>query len=443
MYFTFEHIAEMLWSFPVLIGMLVISAFITVYLNFVQISYFKDAVRSVFAPSSSNTQGLKSESLTSLQAFINTLGGNIGNGALAGIPAAIAMGGPGAIFWLLLMATFAGALRFAEVYLGMTMIGKHRFGSARGGPMVYLSLLPGGYYLSYAFGVLCLTYAFTSGSLVQCNAVGLAVKKAWGIPQIWTALIILVFVLYVLFGGSQRIIRVLDKIVPLKVFLLLISVAVVLTYHYAMIPYALYLIFASAFTSKALFGAGVGYSVQKAMAVGFQRGIFAHEAGLGTAAVAYGNTSGAHPAKDAIMSTLGVFITVHVICFLVAMCVLVTGVWQNGESSSALIISAYETVFGKFAGIIITFLTINFGASVLISYAYIGRQCWEFLTNKHYLLLFSLLYAAGAALGTVMDVSLALNLSDIVNAALFVVNMLGILWFLPVIKKGLLAYKRG
>ena len=442
MYFTFQEIAENLWGFPVLIGMLGDSAFVTVYLNFVQISYFKDAVRSVFSPSASS-QSPKSESLTSLQAFINTLGGNIGNGALAGIPAAIAMGGPGAIFWLLLMATFAGALRFAEVYLGISVIGKHRLGSARGGPIVYLSLLPGGYYLSYAFGILCLTYAFTSGSLVQCNAVGLAVKKAWGIPTMWTALVTLIFVLYVLFGGSQRIVQVLDKIVPLKVFLLLISVAVVLTYHYAMIPHALYLICASAFTGKALLGGGIGYSVQRAMTVGFQRGIFAHEAGLGTAAVAYGNTSGTHPAKDAIMSTLGVFITVHVICFLVAMCVLVTGVWQNGESSSALIISAYQTVFGRFAGIIITFLTINFGASVLISYAYIGRQCWEFLTNKRYILLFSLLYALGASLGTMMDVSLALNLSDIVNAALFVVNMLGVLWFLPVIKKGLLAYKRG
>ena len=96
-----------------------------------------------------------------------------------------------------------------------------------------------------------------------------------------------------------------------------------------------------------------------------------------------------------------------------------------------------------FAGIIITFLTINFGASVFISYAYIGRQCWEFLTNKQYLVLFSLLYAASAALGTVLDVSLAWTLSDIVNAALFVINMLGVLWFLPVIKKGLLDYKRG
>ena len=443
MFFTFEQLAEFLWSFPVLIGMLVTSAFVTAYLNFVQMTYFMDAVRSVFSSSSSKLHGPKSESLTSLQAFINTLGGNIGNGALAGIPAAIAMGGPGAIFWLLVMATFAGALRFAEVYLGEVVIGKHRFGSARGGPMVYLSLLPGGYYLSYMFGVLCLTYAFTSGSLVQCNAVGLAVKKAWGVPPVWTALVILCFVLYVLFGGSQRIIQVLDRIVPLKVFLLLISVAILLTYHYAMIPHALYLIFASAFTGKAVVGGGIGHAVQTAMKVGFQRGVFAHEAGLGTAAVAYGNTSGANPAKDGIMSTLGVFITVHVICFLVAMCVLVTGVWQNGESSSALIISAYETVFGRFAGIIITFLTINFGASVLISYAYIGRQCWEFLTNKQYLFLFSLLYASGAAFGAVMDVSLALNLSDIVNAALFVVNMLGVLWFLPVIKKGLLDYKRG
>ena len=443
MFFIFERTAEILWSFPTLIGILAISAFVTVYLNFVQIAYFMDAVRSVFSSSSSKSHGAKSESLTPLQAFINTLGGNIGNGALAGIPTAIATGGPGAIFWLLVMATFAGALRFAEVYLGMVMIGKHRFGSARGGPMVYLSLLPGGYYLSYIFGILCLTYAFICGNLVQCNAVGLAVKKAWGVPPMWTALVIMIFVLYIMFGGSQRIVQVLDKVVPLKVFLLLTSVTVVLVYHYAMIPHALYLIFASAFTSKAIIGGGIGHAVQKAMTVGFQRGIFAHEAGLGTAAVAYGNTSGANPAKDAIMSTLGVFITVHVICFLVAMCVLVTGVWQNGESSSALIISAYETVFGTFAGIIITFLTINFGASVFISYAYIGRQCWEFLTNKQYLVLFSLLYAASAALGTVLDVSLAWTLSDIVNAALFVINMLGVLWFLPVIKKGLLDYKRG
>ncbi len=443
MFFIFERTAEILWSFPSLIGILAISAFVTVYLNFVQIAYFMDAVRSVFSSSSSKSHGAKSESLTPLQAFINTLGGNIGNGALAGIPTAIATGGPGAIFWLLVMATFAGALRFAEVYLGMVMIGKHRFGSARGGPMVYLSLLPGGYYLSYIFGILCLIYAFICGNLVQCNAVGLAVKKAWGVPPMWTALVIMIFVLYVMFGGSQRIVQVLDKVVPLKVFLLLTSVTVVLVYHYAMIPHALYLIFASAFTSKAVIGGGIGHAVQKAMTVGFQRGIFAHEAGLGTAAVAYGNTSGANPAKDAIMSTLGVFITVHVICFLVAMCVLVTGVWQNGESSSALIISAYETVFGTFAGIIITFLTINFGASVFISYAYIGRQCWEFLTNKQYLVLFALLYAASAALGTVLDVSLAWTLSDIVNAALFVINMLGVLWFLPVIKKGLLDYKRG
>jgi len=442
MYFTCEQIAEVLWSFPVLIGILAVSIFVTVALKFVQITYFKDAIKSVFSSATSASEKTKSESLTPLQAFINTLGGNIGNGALAGIPTAIATGGPGSIFWLLLMATFAVALRFAEVYLGMAVIGKQRFGSAKGGPVVYLSMLPGGRYLAYIFGILCLTYTFASGSIVQCNAVGLAIYKAWNIPQMWTAMFIMAFVLYVMFGGSARIVRVLDRIVPLKVSLLLVSALIVLIYHYAMIPHALYLIFASAFTGKAVAGGGIGFAVQKAMSVGFQRSIFAHEAGLGTAAVAFGNTSGEHPAKDAIMSTLGVFLTVHVICFLVALCVLVTGVWQNGESSSALIISAYETVFGKFAGWIITFLTINFGVSVFVSYAYIGRQCWEFLTNKRYLLLFSILYALGAGLGTVLNVSLAWCLSDIVNAALFVVNMMGILWFLPVIKKGLLAYKR-
>ena len=164
---------------------------------------------------------------------------------------------------------------------------------------------------------------------------------------------------------------------PFKVGVFFISALAVLLYHYQAVPAALYLIVSSALQTKAVFGGGIVFTLQRMIATGFQRGIFVHEAGLGTAAVAFGSTGGKEPVKDSIMSMLGVYIIIHVVCLMVALCLISSGVWNNGETSSALL-SAYQTVFGQLGAWIITFLVINFGVSVLVSYAYIGRVCWNF-----------------------------------------------------------------
>src|SRR3990167_1788067 len=149
-------IALNIWRFPLLIVVFGICIFMTLQLRFVQFRYFFNSIGMILNPSASSDSVQNSGELTAFQAFINTLGANIGNGSLGGIPVAICVGGPGAIFWLLVMSTFAVALRYAEVYLGMAFIGKYRFGSAKGGPMLYLSLLPGGFFLSYGFAIFCL-----------------------------------------------------------------------------------------------------------------------------------------------------------------------------------------------------------------------------------------------------------------------------------------------
>lgn len=435
-------IADKIWGFPFLVGFLSICIAATIQLRLVQFRHFAEAFRMVFAPRKSSGELKQSGELTSFQAFINTLGANIGNGSLTGIPVAIYLGGPGSIFWLLIMSTFAIALRYAEVYLGMAFIGKQRFGSAKGGPMLYLSLLPAGAILSYAFAIFCLLYSFICGNVVQCNGVGLALQKTWGVSTFTTAFFVLATIAYILFGGSQRIVKYLDMLVPFKVAIFLISSLIVLIYHIHAIPHAFYLMFAYAFTSKAVAGGGIAFALQRAIAVGFQRGIFIHEAGLGTAAVAFGTTAGKNPAQDSIMSMLGVYINTHVVCLMVALSVIASGVWNNGETSSALIIDAYNTVFGQYGGWIITFLTINFGISVLVSYAYIGRVCWNFLTNNKYGFVFTLLYAGWAFLGTFMNVGLAWCASDLINAGLFVINIFGLVWFLQLIRKGLVDYEQ-
>lgn len=438
-----SSISNKIWSFPFLMAFLGVCIYATLRLRFVQFTHIKEAFCLVFGGGEKESSSDAShEGLTSFQAFINTLGANIGNGSLTGIPVAIYLGGPGSIFWLLVMSTFAIALRYAEVYLGMKFIGKKRFGSAKGGPMLYLSLLPFGSFFSYAFAGACLLYAFVCGNIVQCNGVGIAIQKTWGISTFTTAIFVLIVISYILFGGAERIVKYLDKLVPFKVALFMVSSLVVLVYHAHAIPHALYLIFAYAFTSKAVAGGGAAFALQRAIATGFQRGIFIHEAGLGTAAVAFGTTAGKEPEKDSIMSMLGVYINTHIVCLMVALSVIASGVWNNGETSSALIIDAYNTVFGQYGGWIITFLAINFGLSVLVSYAYIGRVCWNFLMNKRFGFVFTGLYALWAFFGTYMDVGLAWCASDLINAALFVINIFGILWFLNgVIRKDLLNYE--
>ncbi len=434
-------IQEHVWGLPVLVTVFALSVFATLQLRFVQFRYFFNAINMLFASNENVHVSKKTDDLTSFQAFINTLGANIGNGSLGGIPVAICTGGPGAIFWLIIISTFAVALRYAEVYLGMAFIGKHRFGSAKGGPMLYLSLLPGGWILSYSFAALCLGYAFFAGNAVQCNTVGLALHKTWSIDPYVTAFFVLAFILYILIGGSQRVVKYLDMLVPFKVALFIGSSLCVLVYNYQAIPQAFYLIFQGAFEPQAFIGGSFGYALQTVMTVGLKRSVLIHEAGLGTAAVAFGTTAGDYAVKDSILSMLSVYINTHIICLMIGLTLLSTGVWNNGDTSSALMVAAYETVFGSFGGWIISFLTINFGISVLVSYAYLGRVCWNFLTGGRYMIVFPVVYAAIAFFGTYVRVALVWQLADIVNAGLLLVNLFGLVWFAAIITKGLRDYE--
>lgn len=435
-------LAEKSWGLPLLVGVFLTSLFVSMQLRFVQFRYFFSSIRMLFG--SQDQEGAshkKADELTAFQAFINTLGANIGNGSLSGIPIALATGGPGAIFWLLVLSTFAIALRYAEVFLGMAFIGKHRFGSAKGGPMLYLSMLPGGVVLSYAFALFCFGYAIFAGNIIQCNTVGVALQKTWAIDPYYTAFFVLAFIIYILVGGTARVARVLDKLVPFKVGLFVGSCAIVLIYNYQAIPHAFALIWQGAFEPQAFIGGSFAHAMQLMITIALQRGVLIHEAGLGTAAVAFGSTAGQFAVKDSILSMLGVYINTHVICLMIALSLLSTGVWNNGETSSALVICAYETVFGSFGGWIISFLSINFGISVLVSYVYLGRVCWSFLTGGKLMFVFPILYAAGAFFGTYMQVPLTCKLADIVNAGLLVVNLLGIIWFIATIRKGLTDYE--
>lgn len=424
-------------EWPLLIFVSVASIICTLLLYFIQIRSLPKAFAESFSPKKS--EGKMSGEVSSMQAFINTVNSNIGNGSLAGMGVAIYLGGAGAAFWVVIFGILMMSLRFLEVYISIALAAKKTSKKSNlGGPMLYLQELPGGKILAFLYAFFCFLFCVCGGSAIQSNSIQISLEKTFGLSPFLVAGILFVFVLYIVLGGAKRISAASSMLVPLKVGLFIFSILGIIFYNFREIPHTLWLIFQSAFDPQAVGGAMFGVTLLHALQWGMNTAIFATESGLGTAAVMFGYTGSTNPKESAYMGMLSSFITT-IICFLVGFSIVLTGVFANGSTSTALTISAYETVFGNYAGIMVTFLAVLFGVGVLVSYAYIARATWNALTKERGSLLFGFIYAGCAALGVLADVSHLWFLATAINGALLLINICGLLYLLPRYSKEILA----
>jgi AGCS family alanine or glycine:cation symporter len=428
----FENFVQLVWSWPAIILFVCIGIATTIAYNFVQFRHFLDSFRIVFFSKQEKTAGTE---ISPIQAFISALGSNTGNGSIAGIATGIFVGGPGVAFWLLIAGIFSMAMRFAEVYLATTITEVSASGVAKGGPMVYLKQVPFGKFLAVIYTVMMFLFGLIAGNAIQANSITVSIAKTWGFNIYIIAAVLFAFIIYVMAGGSQRMIAISDKLVPFKVGLFLVTSITVLFVNYMNILPALKLIFASAFTPQAAGGAVIGFTIQQTIRMGLTKALFSNEAGLGTAAVLFGASGSKHPLRDSIMSMLSVFISTFVVSFLVALTIVSSGVWNNGLSSTALTISAFETAFGSYAGWIITFLSASFGLGVIVPFAFITRESWLYLTNNRWPMVCAVLYCLSTIVGCISPVILIINIADIVNAIIFFINMYPIIYLLPKMRK--------
>ncbi len=378
--------------------------------------------------------------MTPMQAFINTLSASIGNGSIAGVATAIYAGGPGSAFWIVFFGFLLMAVRFAEVYVS-TLYGAHHTdssGSVLGGPMLYLRNVAGGRTLSWTYAFSCLLFGLIVGNAMQANSISLSLYTTWGVQPYIVAIFVLAFVAYVVFGGAPCIVKVSDRIVPIKVGVFFTSALIILAYHYDSLLQALKLIMYGAFAPQALTGGVIGFSVQQAIRYGMVRSIMATESGLGTAAILFGFTRSKDPMRSGLMGMIGTFVST-IVCFLVALCIVVSGVWNNGQTSTALTISSFNTVFGAYGGWIVSFLSISFGIGVLVTYAYIVRAAWLYLTGGRFVYGFIFVYCAAAFLGALVDPTVIFEAGDIPQGILLLTNLLGLLFLLPRIRKDIAA----
>ncbi len=424
-------------GWPLIIFVVVASLFCTVSFSFVQFRYFLDTFRIMLFPGKQNLEK-GSADLSPLQAFINSLGLGLGNGSIAGVAASIYAGGPGSVFWLVFIGIFLMAIRFAEVFLSVYYTDVH---AHLGGPILYLRRLFGGRYLAYLYAILALCYALVMGNAIQTNAISISLQTMGGIHPIVIAGLFLVFVLYMLYGGAQRIMAFSDKIVPLKVILFFLSSLAVLAYHWQSLFAAVALVCKSAFSYTAVAGGLMGYSIQHAMRFGIFRAVMATEAGLGTSGILFGSTESKRPMEDGIMSMLAVFIST-IVSMLVGLCIVVSGVWNSGLTSTALTIASFRTVFGVFGGWVVTALSVSFGIGLIVSYAFVARIVWRYLTGNRYELVGDGIYCLFACVGALSNAHILWYVGDIINAAMILINVSAIMLLRKVIKDGIATYKR-
>jgi AGCS family alanine or glycine:cation symporter len=404
------------WIVVILLGT---GLFLTVRTGVVQLRRFGEACRVAFV-----RRGSGEGALTPFQAFMTALAASIGTGNIAGVATAIVSGGPGALFWIWVYGFVATSIKFAEAVLGITF--RERRGSAvLSGPMYYLRDGLRSPALAWLFALVAAVAALTTTPFTQPNSMALVLDTAVGIPRIVSGITIAVLTWLVIIGGIKSIGRVAEKLSPLKVGLYLAGGSIVILFNAGRIPAVLELIVERAFSLQAAAGGGLGMLI--AMRYGIARGIYANEAGYGTAAVAYGTAQSDRPVQQGLNAVMEVFIVSFVTSTISAMTILLTGAWESGLTSTAAVGAAFNSVMPVAGGWIVAFCTFLFGYTTLIGWAYYGEQFFEYILGRKVTVPYRWIYCLLIPFGAVSRVEVVWAWGDLMNALQIFPNLIGLL----------------
>ena len=365
--------------------------------------------------------------ITPFQALTTAMAATIGNGNIAGVATAIAIGGPGAAFWMSAMAPLGMATKFAEAFLAVKHRERGTDGGVLGGPMLYLDKGAGLPSLGLLFAWCASLGAIGGGNLAQANSVALVLFTEFGIPKWATGLILALVLASVIVGGIKRIGRIAERLVPAMVAIYVGAVIVILAAHLNQLPSALWLIVTSAFSPLAATGGFAGATVARTISYGIRRGVISSEAGLGTAGIAHSAARTADPTRQGMIAMVGVFIDTIIVCMATAMVVVVTGVWDSGQISTQMVASAFNSTL-HFGGGLVAACSLLFGFTSMVAWAYYGEQALKYAIRvRHLGFSYRLLWCGLAFLGAVYGVQPIWDLSDFLMGLMMLPNVVGLI----------------
>ena len=407
------------WTIAILVGT---GLFLTVRLRFVQVVRFREAMRTLI-PEERGGQG----ALSPFQAFMTALGASIGTGNIAGVATAIVSGGPGALFWIWCYGFFAMAIKFTEAVLGIQYRQAATTSRLSAGPMHYLREGLKSPALGWIYALVAGIAALTTTPFTQPNSIAVVFKSELGISTRVTGWVVAILAALVVLGGIKWIGRAAEKLAPLKVGLYLAGGLWVIVFHGAQVPGVLALVVREAFGFGAVAGGTAGVGIMVAMRYGFARGIYANEAGYGTAAVAYGTARSDRPLQQGLNAVMEVFIVSFVTSTISALTILVSGAWKSGLTSTAAVAQAFESAIPHVGGPIVAFCAFLFGYTTLIGWAYYGEQFLEYIFGRKVVLPYRWIYCALVIIGATSKVDLVWNWGDLMNGLQIFPNLIGLL----------------
>jgi AGCS family alanine or glycine:cation symporter len=405
------------WTIALLLG---IGLFLTVRLRFVQVRRFSDAARS-FRPVASEGGG----SLSPFQAFMTALAATIGVGNIAGVATAIVSGGPGALFWIWCYGAFATAIKFAEAVLGMhfRQLGG---GHLSAGPMHYLREGLGLRRLGWAYALVAGIAALTTTPFTQPNSIAVVLKSEFGVRTWVTGVVVAGLTWLVIVGGLRSIGRAAEKLSPAKVILYLAGGLLVILLHADRLPATLAMVLREAFSLRAAAGSAAGVGMIVAIRYGLARGMYANEAGYGTAAFIYGTARSERPARQGLAAVMEVFVITFLTSTISALSILVTGVWTSGLTSTAAVAAAFNHAVPVLGGWVVAFCTLLFGYTTLIGWSYYGEVCLEYILGPRAIRPYRWLYCGLVVLGAMGKVDLVWAWGDLMNGLQIFPNLVGV-----------------
>jgi AGCS family alanine or glycine:cation symporter len=410
--------------------------FLTIRYRFVQIVRFPEAVRAALGRESANTKG----TLTPFQAFMTALAASVGTGNVAGVATAIISGGPGALFWIWCYGFVAMAIKLTEAVLGR----QFRLATPQGvstGPMYYLRDGLRSPALAWIYALVAGVAALTTTPFTQPNSIADVLRAQVSIPPLASGLVLAVLTWLVIIGGLSVIGRVVERLSPLKVGLYLAGGLVVIGTHAARLPDVFALVLREAFSTQAAVGSAAGVGMLVAIRYGLARGIYANEAGYGTAAVAYGTAGSREPVQQGLHAVLEVFIVSFVTSTISALVLLLTGSWQSGERGAGAVVLAFDAAMPGFGGWVVAFCVFLFGYTTLIGWAYYGEQFLEYLLGRRVSVPYRWIYCLLIPFGATSRVDAVWAWGDLMNALQVFPNMVGLLALSGLVARQLAARK--
>ncbi len=445
---------NVVWGWPALILLAFVGVLMTCLTKCFQVSHFghwvKMTVGAIFRDRSV-VGHTKDKSISQFQSLCTALAATVGTGNIVGVAGAIMVGGPGAVFWMWLIAFFGMMTNYSENVLGIYYRRKNSKGEWSGGAMYYLRDGLGnkkgcrqiGMVLAVLFSAFCFLASFGIGNMTQVNSISGNMQAAFGVPTWVTGIVVLVVGGLVIVGGLKRIASVTEKIVPFMVALYMLGSIFILITNISMFGAVFGAIFKGAFALQAAGGGIVGYGVKLAIEQGMKRGVFSNEAGLGSSVMVHSNSNVSEPVRQGMWGIFEVFADTILVCTLTAFSILSSGlidletgealaVYNGIELTKANVMSTvFSMHFGKLGAWFVAIAVMLFAFSTVLGWSHYGTKACEFLFGEKFTIVYRVIFVLAIFGGAVMGDNLAWDLADTFNGLMMLPNLVGVLVLSP------------